>query len=411
LSKNDLVDETTALLEQNETIHPTNTPKNKSTNESLPWEISFQDETPVVCPRFSGNTFDHVNQSRDNMARSASVSSNNGLKSLGNFTKVENLKTRELMQSIPSVNLLQPPDEKLKQINKRLIALKKRVENFEEIFQREHGYKPSHAEKMNDRYMKNASAEIHKLRKEKQQIKSSSVTGSGMKITQSNGKKTDKLKDVLVEIEKRLQEKREEENRPVVIDDLSPEQLIQEKTAIQRGLLYIESLFGRPNTREERDAVRSLYDRYRAIKRTINRSATMSLSGSGCSDLPTILEHEAMQFPVVVATAPLVTLESPTDTSASLQSNESTTDTTSSVHENVHTLSVDELFKQLELARREKKHLRRTIKEFEDVFEEQNGRKMLKSDRTMMEETYGQYKQKKAKLRLLDALVKKHMAK
>lgn len=209
----------------------------------------------------------------------------------------------------------------------------------------------------------------------------------------------------------RLQEKREEDNRPVVVDDLSPEQLIQEKTAIQRGLLYIESLFGRPNTREERDAVRSLYDRYRIIKRTINRSATLSISGSGVSDLPTILEHEAMQFPVVIAAAPLVPLESPTDTSASLQSTESTTDTTSSVHENVHTLSVDELWKQLELARREKKQLRRTIKEFEDVFEEQNGRKMLKSDRSLMEETYGLYKQKKAKLRLLDALVKKHMAK
>lgn len=142
LSKSDLADETTALLEQNETTHPNNTSKNKTTNESLPslpWEISFQDETPVVCPRFSGNTFNHVNQSRDSLARNAIVASNNGLKTCGNFTKVENLKTRELMQSIPSVNLLQPPDEKLKQINKRLIALKKRVENFEEMFQREHG--------------------------------------------------------------------------------------------------------------------------------------------------------------------------------------------------------------------------------------------------------------------------------
>lgn len=65
------------------------------------------------------------------------------------------------------------------------------------------GYKPSHAEKMNDRYMKNASAEIHKLRKEKQQIKSSLVSGAAVKVAQSNsGRKTDKLKDVLVEIEK-----------------------------------------------------------------------------------------------------------------------------------------------------------------------------------------------------------------
>lgn len=50
--------------------------------------------------------------------------------------------------------------------------------------------------------MKNAVAEIHKLRKEKQQIKSNSVSGTGLKVAQSTDKKTDKLKDVLVEIEK-----------------------------------------------------------------------------------------------------------------------------------------------------------------------------------------------------------------
>lgn len=56
---------------------------------------------------------------------------------------------------------------------------------------------------MNDKYMKNAATEIHKLRKEKQQIKSSTVSATGMKVTQSNsGRKSDKLKDVLVEIEK-----------------------------------------------------------------------------------------------------------------------------------------------------------------------------------------------------------------
>lgn len=57
---------------------------------------------------------------------------------------------------------------------------------------------------MNDKYMKNAAAEIHKLRKEKQQLKLNSVPGSGLKGSQSHGigRKTDKLKDVLVEIEK-----------------------------------------------------------------------------------------------------------------------------------------------------------------------------------------------------------------
>lgn len=74
-------------------------------------------------------------------------------------------------------------------------------------------------------------------------------------------------------------------------------------------------------------------------------------------------------------------------------------------------MSLDELSRNLEVVRDEKKKLRRTIKEFEEAFEEQNGRKMLKSDRSVIEDTYALYKQKKAKLRLLDALMRKHLTK
>lgn len=213
-------------------------------------------------------------------------------------------------------------------------------------------------------------------------------------------------------------EKREEDNRPNELDQLTTDQLVHEKTAVQRGLLYFESLYGRPNTREERDVARSLYDRYRAIKRTLNRSASLSISGLGLSELPTIHEHEAMHFTVPITTSnsdiPSIAqsqIESPTDeASTSLLSTEST-DTSSSIHENVHTLSIEELWKHLECAQNEKRVLRQTIKDFEDLFEEQNGRRMLRSDRLIIEDTYVLYKQKKAKLRLLDALVKKHMAK
>lgn len=217
----------------------------------------------------------------------------------------------------------------------------------------------------------------------------------------------------------RLQAKRIEEHRSSILDELTPNQLVQEKAAVQRALLYLESLFGRPNTREERDVARNLYDRYRIIKRLVNRSAAMSgASGSGASDLPTILEHEALAL-VVSALAPqqlsdteqnsLVT-DSPSDTSTSLMSSADSTDNSTSINENVHTLSLDELNRCLDVARDEKKQLRRTIKEFEEIFEERNGRKMLKSDRSMIEQTYAMYKQKKAKLRLLDALVRKHLA-
>lgn len=193
---------------------------------------------------------------------------------------------------------------------------------------------------------------------------------------------------------------------------MSGEQLVHEKSAVQRALLYLESLYGRPTTREERDAARLLYNRYRIIKRLVNRTVTISGAGlSNLSELPTILEHEAMAFTVaaISLTPPPSDSEAMSNVQSGIDSSTDSTDTSSSINENVHEMSLDGLKRNLEIVRDEKKKLRRTIKDFEEVFEEQNGRKMLKSDRSVIEETYALYKQKKAKLRLLDALVRKQL--
>lgn len=193
---------------------------------------------------------------------------------------------------------------------------------------------------------------------------------------------------------------------------MSGEQLVHEKSAVQRALLYLESLYGRPTTREERDAARSLYNRYRIIKRLVNRTVTISGAGlSNLSELPTILEHEAMAFTVaaISLTPPPSDSEAMSNVQSGIDSSTDSTYTSSSINENVHEMSLDGLTRNLEIVRDEKKKLRRTIKDFEEVFEEQNGRKMLKSDRSVIEETYALYKQKKAKLRLLDALVRKQL--
>lgn len=205
---------------------------------------------------------------------------------------------------------------------------------------------------------------------------------------------------------------------------------MQEKTAVQHGLLYFESLYGHPITKEERDAARPLYDRYRQLKRLVSRSI-MFAGGSGVPELPTILEHEAMVFEAT--STPLQyssnnsteTTNSPSDSLApntltqNASSDESTTTTTNTTTteshsaaqaENIAALSVDQLWEQLERVRDEKQLLKSTIREYESIFEEQNGRKMLKPDRKSLEtETYAQYKEAKAKVRLLQALIKKHI--
>lgn len=67
------------------------------------------------------------------------------------------------------------------------------------------------------------------------------------------------------------------------------EQLLHEKTAVQKGLLYLEGMYGRPNSKEERDLARPLYDRYRQIKRMLNRNSSMvrSLSQMEGKCIPT----------------------------------------------------------------------------------------------------------------------------
>lgn len=215
-----------------------------------------------------------------------------------------------------------------------------------------------------------------------------------------------------------MNEKRSEEHRLENIDELSLSQLIEEKTAIQRGLLYLESLFGRPNSREERDAARPLYDRYRSIKRLVNRNNSLSCGGAG--ELPTILENEALALtkgtPSNDDDSPPTDVQSPpSESSTSIsgpdlsEMNSASDDAIGSINETIKLMSIDKLWIQLDIVREEKKQLRRSLKEFEYKFEETNGRKMLKSDRKAMEDTYSMYKQKKAKLRLLDALIKKQM--
>ncbi|KRF80514.1 protein FAM13A isoform X2 [Drosophila virilis] len=365
------------------------------------------------------------------------------------FSSLENMRTRDVMQQVvPAMMAFQTPEERVKAINRRVTALKKKLVQLEDSLEQRLGYRPSQAERLNDKYMKNALAELSKLRKERHELKTDPIAALGLKVGASGcgvgvgsgiaasgqeaAKKLERMKNTLSEIEQNLSEKRTQNHRPQQLDELTSDQLVQEKSAVQHGLLYFESLYGHPITKEERDAARPLYDRYRQLKRLVSRHIMFG-GCAGVHELPTILEHEAMVFEAT--STPLQyssnnsteTTNSPSDSMApnaqtqNASSDESTTTTTTTTAtatanatetqaENIAALSVDQLWEQLERVREEKMLLKATIREYESIFEEQNGRKMLKPDRKSLEtETYAQYKEKKAKVRLLQALIKKHI--
>lgn len=168
-------------------------PKTKSAEEPRPWHSFHVDEAPVVSQRFAANTFDHVNNSLESLSK---------VRSAASFTKAENMKTCEIMKGLTMPSVFTSPDEKLREINKRLTALKKRVFKFEENYERDNGYRASHAAKLDDHYMKNAIAEINKLRKEKQALKTDPMATLGYKTSQTGGNKVAKMRDTLLEIER-----------------------------------------------------------------------------------------------------------------------------------------------------------------------------------------------------------------
>uniref|UniRef100_A0A2M4BC77 FAM13A-like domain-containing protein n=1 Tax=Anopheles marajoara TaxID=58244 RepID=A0A2M4BC77_9DIPT len=428
-----------------------------SPREKLPWgPQSYPDDTPaLVCQRFADDKFDHAKRMDSvSHAKLRPVSSGGSLKQYGSYHRSEDsvgmggVAAHPKSGAAPVANNMF--DERIKTISRKLSGLKKKLTQFEERFEREHGCRPTHGDKSADPNIKSIVVEMHKLRKEKNQIKADLVVFSAKGLTKQTTNTTDnagpdtesdekmrlcKMKDTIADIEKRLTEKRETDHRSENLDMMSSEQLTEEKASVQRALLYLESMYGRPASREERDAARPLYDRYRLIKRLVNRANSISgPCGVANSQMPTILEHEALALvgtstPSTDITPPSATsmIQSPSDTGGqsattattatttttttddSEGSTATTTTTVSSATENIHSMTADELWQHYDATREEKKELRRTIKEFEQQFEETTGRKMLKSDRKSIEDTYALYKQKKAKLRLIDALFKKQM--
>ncbi|XP_056891226.1 protein FAM13A isoform X4 [Takifugu flavidus] len=315
------------------------------------------------------------------------------------------------------------------QLTKRIHVLKKKIHRFEEKFEEEHKYRPSHGDKAANPEVLRWVNELSKLRKDLKEHKLMKSEEDLQPLTRqrsntlpkSFGSQLEKkpaqekvpkppAETTLETILKKLQEKRGEVNRPEDIKDMTREQIGAEKVALQKGLLYYESIHGRPVTKNERQIMKPLYDRYRLVKQILCRAST----------IPVIEEEDGSeddgdsktQFAVSVHTDVSVLsfldhIEEDVDGFISPVDELSTTKTTDMRLSNLHSATTQELVEQLQEAREEKKRLRENLKEFEDQFFRQNGRNVQKEDRSPLAAEYSEYKHVKAKLRLLEVLISK----
>ncbi|KAL5019087.1 hypothetical protein ScPMuIL_004809 [Solemya velum] len=348
---------------------------------------------------------------------------------------------------------------KFRQLTKRTQGLKKKIKRFEEAFENEHGYKPSHSEKAARPEVKKHMVELGKARKEIKKLKEEAEMGSRSRHgsgASSTGERSDPpdysptMADTLDAILKRLHEKRREASRPEDMDMMVPDQIQEEKLAVQKALLHFESVHGRPKTKFEKDLMRPLYDRYRNIKRKIGK---MPLQPQSKLELQTVpedqpfeLEPESAQAPPLKSPIHVPTAEMDDDEEHDMlvtgdfmvtqdfgilrdtvrpftkQNREITSpkakrklqleidaeDDCKLDSMNLHELSMPELQDEVFRCRNQKKRLQKMLRHFESDFLHQNGRKVQKEDRTPMQNEYQEYKQVKAKLKLLEALLSKY---
>ncbi|XP_067944481.1 protein FAM13A-like isoform X2 [Watersipora subatra] len=322
----------------------------------------------------------------------------------------------------------------IKTLNKRITGLKKKIKSFEDAFEAEHGHKPSTQEKNSKVDIKKLLVELSKCRKDLKSLGAqedsdvkeqgpSSARVDSVEPSMPNGEQDSSRSESVIRIGtssepptmadtldlllKKLKDKRQEANRADAISTLTRDQVQEEKLAVQKALLHFESIHGRPQTKSEKELMRPLYDRYRQIKKAL---ATAPVSKSekkveepllGEAD-PTETNNGEMlvtQFPEAKQTTGVAEEDDRGDTPA---------DDKTDRDANLQDLSVPELKAELEKANNVKKKLRKLLREFEDEFQKEKSRKVQKEDRGPMDSKYQEYKQIKARIKLLEGLLSKH---
>ncbi|KAM9104435.1 protein FAM13B isoform 8-T8 [Megaptera novaeangliae] len=301
--------------------------------------------------------------------------------------------------------------------------LQKKIRQFEEQFERERNSKPSYSDIAANPKVLKWMTELTKLRKQIKDAKHKTSDGEfvpqtrprsntlpksfGSSLDHEDEENEDESRVIQKEkkpskeatlelILKRLKEKRVERCLPEDIKKMTKDHLVEEKTSLQKSLLYYESQHGRPGSPSTKRRGQMLQP---------------IIEGETAHFFEEIKEEE--EDGVSLSSELTDILKTAVQAQSSLENSES------DMEENQEKLALDlrlsstraasmpELLEQLWKARAEKKKLRKTLREFEEAFYQQNGRNVQKEDRVPVLEEYREYKKIKAKLRLLEVLISK----
>ncbi|XP_036279183.1 protein FAM13B isoform X10 [Pipistrellus kuhlii] len=273
--------------------------------------------------------------------------------------------------------------------------LQKKIRQFEEQFERERNSKPSYSDIAANPKVLKWMTELTKLRKQIKDAKHRSSDGELVPQTRPRSNTLPKSFGSSLDHE---DEENEDESR-VIHKEKKPSkeatlELIMKRLKEKRVERCLpEDIKGSPSTKRRGQMLQPI------------------IEGETAHFFEEIKEEE--EDGVSLSSELTDILQTAVQAQSSLENSES------DVEENQEKLALDlrlsstraasmpELLEQLWKARAEKKKLRKTLREFEEAFYQQNGRNAQKEDRVPVLEEYREYKKIKAKLRLLEVLISK----
>ncbi|XP_047408258.1 protein FAM13C isoform X4 [Sciurus carolinensis] len=290
------------------------------------------------------------------------------------------------------------------QLTKHIQSLKRKIRKFEEKFEQEKKYRPSHGDKTSNPEVLKWMNDLAKGRKQLKELKLklSEEQGSAPKgpprnlsceqptVPRENGKPEaagpepsssgEETSDAVLTC---LKEKREQ---------LPP----QEDSKA---------------TKQDKNLIKPLYDRYRIIKQILSTPSLIPTIEEEDSDEDCPQGSQQHSLPDPASCLPVsehLTYSNETEPVRALSPDEKKEVKQPALSmSNLHEATMPVLLDHLRETRADKKRLRKALREFEEQFFKQTGRSPQKEDRIPMADEYYEYKHIKAKLRLLEVLISK----
>jgi len=301
-----------------------------------------------------------------------------------------------------------PKRSRSKQVSKKINVLKQKIENCEQQFEDKMGYRPSFADKMKDEELCTLINEQTELKKELKNIKDEVGSSLRRKVSETM-KGVEEQRD---QINLHLANLRLKSGRPNELSEMTSDQLADEKQDLQSLLTEFEKTNRLPLNKQDKEIMSDLYERFRQLKRLSRRTSDLvpipeeesisltlaSPSRRMSTDLSATADTQQVDDFVIISRSKTLVFES-----AGSKDEEVTTE------ESWHTMSFSELHNQLRRLREFKKNFKRSINQFEEEFHANVGRKAQGADKLPIEETYLLYRSTKSKIKLIKALIEKHV--